>query len=223
MDATGSYTITLSGTQTVGGITFEDGIATISGGTALTLNGSATITVNTSVKGIIDSQISGSAGLVKAGAGELVLSGGNSFSGGLTLQRGTLTLDNDGAADSGSITNSNGSGAAVLHSSKLLTTLANNIALGAANGNSLEINADSGNQLVLNGVISGSHTWSANGAGTVVLGGASANTFISAVTVAQGTLLLTKDVALGTSGTSGNGTVVNSGATLAIQASMAAG
>ncbi|MDR3459626.1 MAG: HYR domain-containing protein, partial [Verrucomicrobiae bacterium] len=217
-DATGSYGITLTGTESPAGVIFEDGTGTLTGGTLL-LTGAGTISVNPTIKGIIASPITGTVGLTKAGAGELVLQANNSFSGGLTLQRGTLTLDSDLAASAGAITNSNGGGtggAAAFHSTKNLTTLANNLNLGAANGNNLEFDADSGNQIVLNGLISGSHSWVVNGPGTIVLGGAAPNTFISTITIAQGTLLVTKDAALGTAGSSGNGTVVNSGGALAI-------
>jgi autotransporter-associated beta strand protein len=215
-DASGAFTVTLGGTlPTAGGVTFEDGTVTLSSGT-LTLNGSGVITVN-ATQGVIASQVSGSAGLTKAGAGELVLEGVNDFTGNLTLQRGTLTLDNDQAASSGaiSISNDGGIGGAVtLRTTKTLTTLANNIDLGLANGYAIDFAPGSGNQLALNGVISGSHSWRANGAGTITLGGTSANTFPGAVTVAQGTLVVAKDNALGAAL---NGTVVNSGATLAFQ------
>ncbi|MDD1748378.1 MAG: HYR domain-containing protein, partial [Methanothrix sp.] len=215
-DASGTFIVTLGGTlPTAAGVTFEEGTVTLSSGT-LTLDGSSVITVD-ATKGVIASQVSGSRGLTKAGAGELVLEGANDFTGNLTLQRGTLTLDNDQAASSGTIIISNdgvNGGAVTLRTTKTLTTLTNNIDLGAVNGNALDFAADSGNQLVLNGAMSGTHSWSANGAGAIILGGTFSNTFPGTVTVAQGTLVVAKNKALGTTL---NGTLVNSGATLAFQ------
>lgn len=66
-DATGAFAVTLNGTQTAGGVTFEEGIVTLSSG-PLSLNGSGVINVNAApTKAIIASVVSGSVGLTKAG------------------------------------------------------------------------------------------------------------------------------------------------------------
>src|SRR5688500_252837 len=43
-DATGAFTVTISGSQTAGGLTFQEGTVTLGGGT-LNLNGAATVNV----------------------------------------------------------------------------------------------------------------------------------------------------------------------------------
>jgi autotransporter-associated beta strand protein len=125
-DATGSYTITLSGTQSPSGVTFQSGTATLAGG-ILSL-GAGTVAVNNGLKGIIGSTISGSAGLNKISTGELVLTAANNFTGNLTNQAGTLTLNNNSAASSGSIVFNPGVGnTAVLTSSNAAISIGNDI------------------------------------------------------------------------------------------------
>ena len=209
-DATGLFTVTLSGAQTAAGLTVEEGTVTL-GGSGLTLS-APTITINASTKATINAIVSGTSGLTKAGAGELVLAGPNDFTGGLTFNAGTLTLNNNSAASSGSMT-FNAAATLILKTTENIT-LANNINLGGTGANPHEFAADSGKTLTLNGVISNSRNWRANGAGTVILGGVSPNTFAGSVTVAQGTLIAAKDKALGSTL---NGTIVNSGATLGFQ------
>ena len=95
---TGSGTVTLQTPITATGLEFDVGGYTIAGGGAnkLTLAlgngaGSASIAVtNSSDSDTIDAEITGSAPLSKSGAGTLILSGPNSFSGTLTVASGTL-------------------------------------------------------------------------------------------------------------------------------------
>ncbi len=211
--ASGNYTITLSGTQTAAGITFQSGAATLSSGT-LTLNGSGAINVNSGIKGIISSVISGSVGLTKGSSGELVLAAANTFAGNLTNQAGTLTLNNSSAASSGLIVfGPSGANTAALTSSNASINIGNNVSVGNSSSATIEIDPLANNTLALSGVISGVHAWSANGPGTLVLGGSVANTFSGAFTVKQGTVVVAADGALGATG---NGALVNSGATLAL-------
>src|ERR1035437_2163142 len=212
-DATGAYTITLIGTQTASGITFEEGVVTLSGGT-LALTGSS-ISVNAApTKAIISSVISGSSGLTKQNAGELVLAGANTFSGNLSFLAGTLTLNNNAAASTGSIVFNPSVGAtAVLTSTNTAVTIANNITLGGTSLTPLEIDAATNSSITLNGVLSGGHSWAANGPGTLYLGGLVANYFAGAFVVRQGTVVVTADGALGSTA---NGSQVNAGATLAL-------
>lgn len=208
-DATGQYTLTLSGAQTASGLTFEEGSATLVGD-GLTLTSPSLVAVNAAAKGIIAVVVSGTSGLTKASSGELVLSGANLFTGNLTNRAGILTLDHNAAAGAGLIV-VDGTAAATLRSTQPATTLANDILL-RGTGPAVELNALAGNTLTLSGVIGGSRNWTANGPGKLVLTGAAGNTFPGAVTVAQGTLVVAKSGALGSTL---NGTVVNSGATLA--------
>jgi autotransporter-associated beta strand protein len=217
-DATGNYAVTLTGTQTVGGLSFASGIATLTGGT-LTLGGAAgTVSVNSPpVKGVIASTIAGSVGLTKLNSGELVLAAANSFGGNLVIQQGTVTLNNSAAASSGTImlNPANSTSTASLSSSNAAITIGNNLSFGGAGLGTGQIVPLTNTVMTLSGVISGSHNWLVNGPGTVVLSGA--NTFPTALTVAQGTVVVTVDGALGTTA---NGTVVNSGATLALGGGM---
>lgn len=209
-DATGAYTVTLNGTQTAAGVSFKNGTNTLTGGT-LNLIGSGAVSVSAS-QGIIASPITGSVGLTKTSVGELVLQGANTFTGNLTNKAGTITLDNNQAAGNGSIV-LNPSSLVILHSSQSLTTLTNNISM-SGSVSTIEANADQGNTLVLSGLITGSHNWSAGGQGTLELAGSVPNTFAGVLTVAQGTLVVAGDGALGNTV---NGAVVNSGATLAFE------
>ena len=87
-NATGAYTITVSGTQSAASVTFEDGTPTLTGGT-LNLSGGL-VSANTGVTATIASDITGSAGLNKTGNGVVVLSGTNTYGSSTTVSAGTL-------------------------------------------------------------------------------------------------------------------------------------
>ncbi len=169
------------------------------------------------------SSLSSSGGsLTKLGAGTLLLSGDNSFSGGLTIAAGTVEVGQDHAAGSGTIT-INGGG---IRSAGGVRTLANaltlngNFTVGRATtftGNATlgadvtvtSINPDSGVSLTtFGGVISGSHgitlTAGVNQISTFVFSGD--NTYSGRTTISAGTLRVG---AGGTTGTLGTGNVVN--------------
>lgn len=131
-------------------------------------------------------KISGSVTLNKRGSGTLILdeSGGNDFSGGVNINSGTLQVGNNDFA--GNLPSSG--------------NIANN---GALIFNRIDT-------ISVPNVISGSGTLTQNGSGSVVtLSGA--NTFAGAANVAQGTLQIGNNTALGT--TNGTTTIAN-GATL---------
>ena len=130
----------------------------------------------------------GSWGLVKKGAGTLVLRANNLFSGGVTVEAGTLTLADDAAAGTGTI-----------------TTLGSVIDyyVGVAVANAVNINSNTTQLQVTtatatqSGVISetnGPRPLEKTGAGTLVLSGA--NTFTGPMTVSDGTLELQNGTAL---------------------------
>lgn len=88
-------TVTVAVPVTIGNLTFNTAGYVLNGST-LTLGGPApTITANGNAT--INSTIAGSAGLVKAGGGGLTLNGANSFSGGVTINAGSLYANNDAA------------------------------------------------------------------------------------------------------------------------------
>jgi fibronectin-binding autotransporter adhesin len=94
-------TVTLGAPITAHNLTFSVSGYTLTGNT-LTLGGVAP-TVTMTGNGTINSIVAGTAGLTKAGAGELFLTGNNTFSGGITLTGGTLGADDDLAL--GNLTN----------------------------------------------------------------------------------------------------------------------
>ena len=86
-DATGAYTVTVSGTQDAGGIQFEEGTATLSGGT-VNLSGNSVVlaAAGAATSGAIDSVITGATGMNltrvgTSGAVTLTLGGANTYTG----------------------------------------------------------------------------------------------------------------------------------------------
>ncbi len=99
-NATGSFTVNVSGTVTgIQGITFEEGTATLSGGT-LTLG--ATSNIDTGAQNAtISSVIAGTGlGINKLGSGSLTLSGTNTYTGTTTIGGGTLQVGAGGTTGS---------------------------------------------------------------------------------------------------------------------------
>jgi autotransporter-associated beta strand protein len=92
-DATGSYTVTVSGTQNVSSINVQEGTPTFSGGTINFSDTSPDFTVASGRTATVGSNISGTHGLNKLGAGTLVFSTNDkSYSGTTTISAGTLSL-----------------------------------------------------------------------------------------------------------------------------------
>ncbi|MGK6307323.1 autotransporter-associated beta strand repeat-containing protein [Variovorax sp. DT-64] len=89
-------TVSLGAPIVVGGLTFNIGGYTISGNT-LTLGGATPTITATSGISTISSVIAGSAGVTKTGAGELDLTGANTFTGTVAVNQGTLYVANDAA------------------------------------------------------------------------------------------------------------------------------
>src|SRR2546423_3494039 len=110
IDLTADANVVLDIPVTLGQLTFGDTDTstaagwTISGANALTLSTSGappTITVNalgTGKVATISAAVAGTQGLTKAGAGTLVLTGANSYSGGTTVSAGTLQIGTGGTA-----------------------------------------------------------------------------------------------------------------------------
>ncbi|KRC81464.1 hypothetical protein ASE13_03470 [Sphingomonas sp. Root241] len=89
-------TVTLATPITVHNITFQTNNGYVLTGNTLTLAGT-TPTITMLANATISSTLAGTAGLIKAGAGTLTLSGTNTFSGGVTINAGTLTASTDAA------------------------------------------------------------------------------------------------------------------------------
>jgi autotransporter-associated beta strand protein len=104
-DATGTYTVEVDGTQDIWGLTFDEGTVTltpkpITGGALRLTKNSAEVDVASGVTATVASPITqddpNSRALTKKGAGTLILSGANIYSGGTNVRAGTLVL---GASD----------------------------------------------------------------------------------------------------------------------------
>jgi autotransporter-associated beta strand protein len=100
-DASGSYTVGVNGTLNVGGVTFEEGNVTVSGGTALQLaESSSSLFAASGASGTVATVISEEAAersIIKDGQGVITLSGANTISGPTTVIQGTLVLNNGSA------------------------------------------------------------------------------------------------------------------------------
>lgn len=88
---TGAYSVGVTGTQTVGGITFKNGAVTLNGSGIISMNSGTIITSNSGITGTIGAVLSGSNGFTKAGTGTLILSNAaNTYSGTTTVNQGAL-------------------------------------------------------------------------------------------------------------------------------------
>jgi fibronectin-binding autotransporter adhesin len=181
-------TFSLDNNLIAGGVSATSVISALN--VTLSTPGGTTFTVNPGSSSGIDLDVSGSIGapagttntaLIKAGAGVLRLSSSNSIANGTFLNAGTIAIGNDGALGSGVFTVNGGT----IQADTAPHTLANPINLAS----NLTV---AGNDLTLNGVISGMGGLIKNGRGNLTLGGAAGNTFTGAVTVNDGTLLLSK-------------------------------
>ena len=158
-------------------------------------------------------KISGTIALVKQGSGALALteSGGDNFSGGITVSGGTVVVDNDSSTVTGGTTISS-SGTVQLGNNDANGALpSGSVALGGA------LNLNRTNSYTLANVISGSGTLSVNPGNSnavITVSGANAG-YAGAITVASGTLQVNNNAALGgTPGGVTNSTIVANGATL---------
>lgn len=125
----------------------------------------------------IDNVIAGSDGLVKSDLGTLVLAGANTFSGGLTVNGGTLSVSSD--ANLGDTSNTITLDGGTLRSTASFGTARNVILQGQG-----ILQAD--DDLTDSGVISGSGGLVKAGSGTLTLTGT--NTFTGGTTISGGTL-----------------------------------
>ena len=141
------------------------------GDTTYTVGSWRTITLN----GVV----SGAGGVVKAGGGDLVLSGVNTYTGGTQLNAGTVVVGSDSnlGNTSGGLTFDGGT----LQTTGGFTT-SRSVILNAGNG-TFDTN---GNDNTLTGTLSGAGGLTKIGAGTLTLAGA--NTYSGGTTVSAGTL-----------------------------------
>jgi autotransporter-associated beta strand protein len=177
-DITSATTIALGAPRTIGNLTFADTTTATAaswvlsnGGNAaniLTLDG-ATPSISVSALGsgattTISAVIAGTNGLTKLGAGTLVLTATNTYTGGTTINGGRLTISNASALGNGAVTIVSG-GLGLQNSINFSNTL--NLNGGAA------LLANGGNNIIsgTTNVISNSTVTVANTTGSITLGG----------------------------------------------------
>ncbi|OLI96098.1 autotransporter-associated beta strand repeat-containing protein [Xanthomonas oryzae] len=186
----------LGNTITANGGTLE---ATAAGLTLAPTNGIALGAGGLSLQGtnnlIIGSAITGTGALTKTGTGELTLNGAGTFTGGVNLIDGALTVGTNSALGTGNVTASGGS---------VLAGASVNLANAFSLSNTVGIGGE--NPLRIAGTISGTGLLNKVGTGTLTLGGN--NTYSGGTTLGAGSVLLE------TSGALGTGTVTAAGGSL---------
>jgi outer membrane autotransporter protein len=202
---TGGGTLVLSGANTYSGATVI-GAGTLqvgSGGTSGTLGtgnvtNNAALVFNRSDSVTVGNLIVGTGSLTQSGAGTVVLTGANTYSGGTTVGAGTLGLGADNVLGGGLVTMSGG-GLATSGGARALIN-AVNLASGAS------FDTAAGN-LTMSGAITNGGSLVKSGANTLILGGA--NSYSGATVIGAGTVQVGSG---GTSGTLGTGNVTNNAA-----------
>ena len=185
-DATGTLNIPDNATVTLtregtGEMSFSGNIAIGTGGT-LVFDYTETMTAN--------GTISGAGSVIKRGAGQLLLGGNNTYSGGTMLNQGQLLINNltsnSSVFGTGSIT-FNGSNMRVESSAPLALTIANDIIL----NQNATIQIDTAATVTFSGVISGTGNLTKGSGGEMILAGA--NTYSGSTIISAGTLILDSD------------------------------
>ncbi|MGY3230956.1 fibronectin-binding autotransporter adhesin [Luteibacter sp. HA06] len=175
----------------------------------LNLAGNAAVTTDAGTSLTSTGTVTGTGGLVKTGAGTLVLSGNNTFTGGAQLNGGTLSISSD--ANLGATANAvtlNGGNLAVTSS----ITTARDIVVASGGGS---ITTDTGATLSQTGSISGNGTLTKLGGGTLIVSGS--NTFTGGTLVNGGTIRIDSGSSLGT------GDIILQGGTLQTYATLGTG
>ncbi len=216
--STSGVNVTLVGAQawnvTNGTLTVSSPTAT--GGFALSLTGAG----NHTLSGII----SGTGSIAKNSTGTLMLSAANTYSGGTTINAGTVTVSTSAALGTGAVAVNNANitaaGTAVvlnlsMGSDTNIGSLSGTVSVPTSGTNTVTINTQSGRNFGISqtaagtfaGVIAGSGSISLVGASTNTLTLSGTNTYSGSTTVNGGTVSLTaaitgtSNVALNNSGT----------------------
>ncbi|TDI60640.1 MAG: autotransporter domain-containing protein [Alphaproteobacteria bacterium] len=154
----GGSALSDTGALTVNGGTLQldasEGIGPLSGTAGVISLGASTLTLNQSAFTTYSGTITGTGSLIKDGTGTLVLSGSSTYSGGTTINDGTVRLLNSASAGVGTIT---------VNSSSL--TLGDGVNL----ANALDMTADSNLSTAIGGNITATHSGTLTLSGEVTL------------------------------------------------------
>jgi autotransporter-associated beta strand protein len=201
----GTYTVTVSGTQSIGGLNFQTGSVTLQGG-SFSLASDSTVTAASGVQ-TINTPISGSFALLKDGPGTVVLGAVNTYTGLTTIENGVLQLGNAFALENTNVDVDVNNGLNLNSMSALIGGLSGsgNVNIGSQNlivGNDNE-------PAVYAGQISGSGEVVKNGTGSWTLGGPS--NYSGGTNLNNGVLIVSNASGSAT----GSGNVTLNGGTLA--------
>ncbi len=132
-------TVTLSGSQSAGGLTFSSTGGYALTGSTLYLAGSApAVSITTPTTNTIQSILAGTGGLtIQAGSGTLALAASNSYSGGTLIEGGTLSIKSDaalGTAPGGPTTNLTFNGGGLTFTGSMTLNANRIVNLGASGG-----------------------------------------------------------------------------------------
>ena len=245
-DSTGSYTISVSGTQVVANLFVQRGTVTFSGGQLYFLGTGSYFSnyVASGATAIFNTPFGGSGSPDKWGPGTAVYKGASTSSGYFTLNEGTLGLGNNSALSTVRLEVGDQTGAKVVtlqSADSTARTLANYLTFKAlsfnigAGGNltftgPINVNSNasparaisvSNSITTFSGVLTNTGGLTKTGPGTLVLSGTSANTYGSTsangnTTVSGGTLKLSKTA--GIAAVPNGSLVLNTGGTLLLGA-----
>ena len=181
--------VIVAGTPSATGLQFvTDGYRLVGSGGLKLVNGSNSafaVRVDPGMTATIDVGLSGTGTLDKRDSGTLVLNGANSYTGGTTLNSGTLVLGHNNALGSGQLN----AAAGTFLDSNGARSIGNRINLTG------DLTVAGSNDLTLSGLITGTGGLVKNGLSTLTLNGN--NTYSSGTTLNSGTLVLGHDNALG--------------------------
>ncbi len=170
-NATGSFTVTVSGTVGVSSINVTEGTVNFSGGTISFSDTTPDFTVASGLTTTVGSVISGNNGLNKAGTGALTLSGANSFAGVTNITAGVIIVANNTAL--GGVTSGNqiASGAALQMQGGISMTEGDFTVSGTGVGGTGALRNLSGNNALNAAILLAGDMTVASDAGTMTLSG----------------------------------------------------
>ncbi len=177
-DAINAFTVTVTGTQNVSSINVQEGNPTLTGGTINFNDATPDFTVATGLLATVSSVVNGTNGLNKAGAGTLVLSGANTYTGATAINAGIVNIQNADALGTASNTANTtvASGASLQMANNITTTNAGTLMLNGTGTGSGALQNVSGNNLWNSNVTIASNAsiFSSTAGNLLTLGNASA-------------------------------------------------